>query len=114
MTALAAYVAPAIREAGAAPSAPDATDGDPARFLTALECLVLVGRRHGVHLSAPDLARDNRLDDEEPSAETLARCATHAGMRASAIRLDWRSLHNARRALPAIVRLKSSAYMVLT
>src|ERR1700686_2496457 len=113
MIALAAKVAPAPRDSDPAPSAPDNMNGDAARFSTAIESLVLVGIRHGVHLSASDLVRDNRIGDQEPSAEALAACARRADMRASATRLDWRSLTNAIRALPAIVRLKSGAYMVL-
>ena len=112
MIALAAKSAPALCAADA-PFSRHSTSGEAARVSTALECLVLIGVRHGVLLSASDLARDNRLTDEEPSTQALAGCATRAGMRASAILADWRSLSNARCALPAIVRFKSGAYMVL-
>ena len=81
---------------------------------TALECLAIVGRRHHKSLVPADLARDNDLSlDEEPSPERLARCAERSGMRTSVTKLDWRALSKGRKALPAIVRLLSGAYMVL-
>ena len=57
---------------------------------------------------------DNHLSGTELSAEEIARCATHAGMKAKRVTPDWRGLLHLRKALPVIVTLKSGGSMVLS
>ena len=98
------------------PQAADACADEEAgrgQVATGAACLAFVARRHGVALHAADLARSLGANGQEPSIETLAKCSERAGFRVGATLVDWASLQRARRALPAIVRLKSGAYMTL-
>ena len=78
-----------------------------------LECLVIVARQHGLHLTAPQLILDNLLGGDEVSSSDLIKCAAKAGLSAKAVSLDWKGLQHLKKALPAIVKLKNGARMVL-
>jgi ATP-binding cassette, subfamily B, bacterial HlyB/CyaB len=78
-----------------------------------LECLIIVARQHGLHLTSTQLIKDNLLTDQEVTPEQLVRCAEKAGMRAKPVRLDWAGLSHLKKALPVIVRLRNDSYMVL-
>ena len=78
-----------------------------------LECLVIVARQHGLHLTAPQLIQDNLLGGDEVSSSDLIKCAAKAGLSAKAVSLDWKGLQHLKKALPAIVKLKNGASMVL-
>ncbi|MCI4679958.1 peptidase domain-containing ABC transporter [Rhodoblastus acidophilus] len=80
---------------------------------SALECLVIVGAMQGLQLTVPQLIQDSALESAEVDYAHLVHCARHAGMKAKAIRLDWDGLSHLEKALPAIVRLKTGASMVL-
>ena len=57
-----------------------------------LECLVIVARQHGLHLTASQLTHDNLLTGGEVSTAELIKCATTAGLSAKSITLDWKGL----------------------
>jgi ATP-binding cassette subfamily B protein len=78
-----------------------------------LACLVIVGRQHGLHLTVSQLVHDNVLNGTEVSAAELIKCAHGAGLSAKSVKLDWESLEHLKKALPAIVKLKNGAHMVL-
>ncbi|MGN6117919.1 MAG: peptidase domain-containing ABC transporter, partial [Nitrobacter sp.] len=78
-----------------------------------LECLIIVARQHGLHLTATQLIKDNLLTDQEVAAGQLVHCAQKAGMRSKVVQLDWDGLSELKKALPAIVRLRNESYMVL-
>src|ERR1700753_1308528 len=78
-----------------------------------LGSLVVVARQHGLHLTVPQLIHDNVLDGNTISSADLIRCATRAKLSAKSVQLDWESLRELKKALPAIVRLKSGSCMVL-
>ena len=78
-----------------------------------LECLVIVARQHGLHLTASQLIHDNVLTGSEVSIADLIKCATKAGLSAKLVNLDWDGLRHLKKALPAIVKLKNGASMVL-
>lgn len=78
-----------------------------------LECLIIVARQHGLHLTASQLIKDNLLTDQEVAAGQLVHCAQKAGMRSKVVQLDWDGLSELKKALPAIVRLRNESYMVL-
>ena len=80
---------------------------------SALECLAIVGAMHGLQLTVPQLIQDNALASVEVDYGLLVHCARHAGMKAKALHLDWEGLTHLEKALPAIVRLKTGASMVL-
>jgi len=78
-----------------------------------LGCLVIVARKHGMHLTIPQLIHDNVLSGKEVSAAELLKCAAEAGLSAKKVTLDWSGLQSLKKALPAIVRLKNGAHMVV-
>jgi subfamily B ATP-binding cassette protein HlyB/CyaB len=78
-----------------------------------LECLIIVARQHGLHLTPTQLIKDNLLTDQEVTLDQLVRCAEKADMRAKPVRLDWAGLSHLKKALPVIVRLRNDSYMVL-
>lgn len=78
-----------------------------------LECLVIVARQHGLHLTASQLIHDNLLSGGEVSSADLIKCATKAGLSAKSVHLDWKGLQHLKKALPAVVTLKNGACMVL-
>lgn len=80
---------------------------------SALESLVIVGATHGLNLTVAQLVQDNGLASQEVDYPHLVHCARAAGLKAKALKLDWDGLADLEKALPAIVRLKSGASMVL-
>jgi ATP-binding cassette, subfamily B, bacterial HlyB/CyaB len=78
-----------------------------------LGCLVIVARHLGLHLTTAQLVHDNVLSNREVSDAEILKCAQSAGLKAKSIRLDWNGLAHLNRALPAIVKLKHGASMVL-
>jgi subfamily B ATP-binding cassette protein HlyB/CyaB len=80
---------------------------------TALACLIFVARRHGMDLSVSQLMHDNLLTSGEVTTPDLLKCAQSAGLKAKALNITWKSLSDLGKALPAIVRLKHGASMVL-
>ena len=88
----------------------DALDGPET---SGLGSLVIVARQHGLHLTVPQLIHDNVLDGNTITSADLIRCATRAELTAKSVQLNWTSLQELKKALPAIVRLKSGSCMVL-
>jgi len=80
---------------------------------SALGCLVIVARQHGMHLTVSQLIHDNVLTGEEVSSKQLVKCAKGAGLSAKSVTLDWDGLQQLKKALPAIVKLNNGASMVL-
>jgi ATP-binding cassette, subfamily B, bacterial HlyB/CyaB len=80
---------------------------------TGLGCLVIVARHHGMHLTVPQLVRDNVLTGDEVSSPQIVHCARTVGLKAKEVQLDWDGLAHLKKALPAIARLKSGQCMVL-
>jgi ATP-binding cassette, subfamily B, bacterial HlyB/CyaB len=78
-----------------------------------LGCLVIVARKHGIHLSISQLTHDNVLTGKEISSSELVKCADKAGLSGKSIKLDWDGLQQLKKALPAIIKLKNGASMVL-
>ena len=78
-----------------------------------LGSLVVVARQHGIHLTVPQLIHDNVLDGNAITSADLICCATKAELVAKSVHLDWASLQELKKALPAIVRLKNGPRMVL-
>jgi ATP-binding cassette, subfamily B, bacterial HlyB/CyaB len=86
---------------------------DGASEASALKCLVLVARHHGLDLSVPQLIHDNALSGSSISPLEVLRCAQSAGLTARVVELDWEGLSELNKALPAIVTLKNRIHMVV-
>ena len=80
---------------------------------SALDCLVIVARHSGIHLSVPQLVHDNVLTGQQVTVPQLLKCAQSAGLKAKVAHLDWDGLSHLKKALPAIVTLRNGASMVL-
>jgi ATP-binding cassette subfamily B protein len=80
---------------------------------SALKCLVIVARQHGVHLSVRQLVHENTLSARDVTDAELVKCAETAGLKAKPLQLSWDGLADLGKALPAIVRLKHGGSMVL-
>ena len=61
----------------------------------------------------PQLMHDNVLTGEQFSTTDVLKCAKSAGLKARATHLTWDELSELKKAVPAIVTLKSGASMVL-
>jgi ATP-binding cassette, subfamily B, bacterial HlyB/CyaB len=78
-----------------------------------LDCLVIVARHSGVHLSVPQLIHDNVLTGQHVTVPQLLKCARSAKLKAKVAHLTWDGLGHLKKALPVIVTLKNRASMVL-
>jgi len=91
-------------------AAPSANDDVP----SGLACLIIVARKHGMHLTPSQLIHDNLLSGGEVSTADIIKCADNSGMTAKVVRLDFDGLTHLKKALPAIVRLKDGNWMILS
>ncbi|MBB4197656.1 peptidase C39 [Rhodoblastus sphagnicola] len=80
---------------------------------SALECLVMVATHHAITLTVAEIVRDNGLPDPVVDYDALVHCARHAGLKAKLVHLDWAGLTQIKKAVPAIIRLKTGASLVL-
>ncbi len=86
-----------------------ASDSSP----TWLQCLSIVSRSHGLNLTVSQLVKDNLLSGDSVTVQDMLKCAHQAGLKARLIELDWDDLKRLKKALPAVVKLRSGAAMVL-
>lgn len=80
---------------------------------SALQCLVLVGRQHGVDLTVDRLKREHAITEAEVSELALLAIARQAGLQGRQSGTDWNGLLKARAAFPMIARLKNGFSVVL-
>jgi subfamily B ATP-binding cassette protein HlyB/CyaB len=80
---------------------------------TALQCLVLVARQHGVELAVERLKREHAISEPEIAEEFVVKVARDAGLEARSLALDWGGLQRAGQAFPMIARLKNGFSVVL-
>jgi subfamily B ATP-binding cassette protein HlyB/CyaB len=80
---------------------------------TALPCLALIARHHGLDVSPERLAHDHALGEAEPSPGLLLRMAGEAGLRARLSRLSWRELAALGEALPVLARLGNGNWVAV-
>ena len=99
-----------MKALGFAGQAPPSSDVSP----TWLQCLAIVGRSHGLNLTVAQLVKDNLLAADSVGVDDMLKCARQAGLKARLIELDFDDLQRLKKALPAIVKLKTGAAMVLT
>jgi subfamily B ATP-binding cassette protein HlyB/CyaB len=80
---------------------------------TWLRCLAIVGRSHGLNLTVTQLVKDNLLTSEDATAGEMLTCARQAGLKGRIVELGWSDLTRLKKALPAIIRLKTGGAMIL-
>jgi ATP-binding cassette subfamily B protein len=80
---------------------------------SALECLCMAAAHHGITLTVPEIVRDNVLSDAIVDYKELVHCARQAGLKTKLVHLDWAGLTQIGKAVPAIIRLKTGASLVL-
>ena len=83
------------------------------RIGSSIAALLDVARSHGVHLSAEQIQRDYQLPEGEPPLSFLLTLAARNGLKGRLARLEWRHLGRMGKALPAIVKMKNGAAMLL-
>ena len=66
-----------------------------------------------MQLTGRQIVQDNALASEDISIAQLVHCARGCGLKAKAVTLDWNGLTKLDRALPAILRLKNGAFLLL-
>jgi len=80
---------------------------------TALKCMALVARHHGVECSSDRLVHDYSLATEEPSLRRVLRIGKDIGLKARHARLTWKQLGKMGQAFPAMARLANGNYVIL-
>ncbi len=87
--------------------------GSPSVAHTALKCLALIGRHHGVDISVDRLIHDYSLEQTEPSVRRLLRMASDHGFKVRPTRLSWKHLKRMGSAWPVMARLTNGNYVIL-
>jgi ATP-binding cassette subfamily B protein len=80
---------------------------------TTLWCLVLLGQRLGLRISAEKLIHDYRLSGSTLDTPTLLKIASDSQIKAQAGRVTWRSLATGKTVLPLIARLKNGHAVIV-
>ena len=80
---------------------------------TALQCLVLVARQHGVELSVERIKREHAIQEAEVTEGLLTDVSRRVGLDAKSMAISWADLMNAGEALPCIARLKNGFSVVI-
>ena len=80
---------------------------------SALKCLALVARHHGLECSADRLAHDYSLATEEPSLRRILRISKDVGLKARHARLTWKQLGKMDQAFPTMARLTNGNYVIM-
>lgn len=80
---------------------------------TALICLSLVARHHGIDVSPERLIHDYSLEHEEASLRRFLRIAKDTGLKTRHTHLTWRQLEKLGEAFPVIARLNNGNYVII-
>lgn len=94
-------------------SAGEAPADESRRGHTAAKCLALIGRHHGLDVSADRLVHDYSLENEEPTTRRLLRMAKESGLKARAGRLTWKHLERTQQAFPLLARLENGNHVII-
>jgi len=92
-------------------AAPAGADG---KYEGLLSALVVVARSHGLLLSTNQLVQDNQFKGDRLSVNDLWRAATRAGLKAKRVHLHAEDFTKLKKALPAIVVLRTGVAMVVS
>ncbi len=87
-------------------------DGQDSSDVSTLSALILVARSHGIHLTLRQLAQEGQLPTLAVDTPQMLACAARAGLKGTALHLDWKKLAGAERLFPVIVTLANGTRMV--
>jgi len=90
----------------------DADTGETPR-LTALTALARLATRLGIDTDVQQLRRRFSVDEGDPSSEALVAMATELGLEATILHLSFAELPKLEKTLPAILRAKDGAALIL-
>ena len=79
---------------------------------TAVKCLALVGRHHGVDMSVDRLIHDFSLEESEPNDQRVMRMAKDNGFKVKQTRMKWRQLRQMGEAFPVMAKLNNGNYVI--
>lgn len=79
---------------------------------SALQCLVVVARYHGVDLTVDRIKHDFALGQNDSIDRLLPSIARRSGFRAKTVKLTWRDLSRLGEAYPIIVRLRDGKRVI--
>ena len=88
------------------------TDDDKAKH-TALQCVALLARHHGIDVSADRLIHDYSLANEKPSLRKILRICKDSGIKARHARMTWKQLRKLGEGFPVMARLANENYVIL-
>nr|VFJ98726.1 MAG: ATP-binding cassette, subfamily B [Candidatus Kentron sp. LFY] len=80
---------------------------------TALQCLTLIARHHGIQISVEKLIHEHSLETHEPDRNRLLRIAREIGLEARFTRLEWQELDKVGEAYPAMARLDNGNHVII-
>ncbi|QNM98298.1 peptidase domain-containing ABC transporter [Chitinimonas koreensis] len=80
---------------------------------SALKCLVLAARQHGIETTVEKLKREQGITDPEVSFATLTRIAGEHGLDTRTERLDWPALLGCQGLYPALVKLRNGFFVLV-
>jgi ATP-binding cassette subfamily B protein len=80
---------------------------------TALQCLALLARHHGIDVSADRLIHDYSLANEAPTLRKILRICKDSGFKARHARMTWKQLRKLGEGFPAMARLTNGNYVIL-
>lgn len=79
---------------------------------TAITCLVLTARRHGIHTSVERVTHDYALT-EEPETKRLIRIAQDIGLKSNSKKVGWDDLSRVGKAFPVLCFLKNGNWVII-
>jgi ATP-binding cassette subfamily B protein len=94
------------------PDEPLNDDDDKAKH-TALQCVALLARHHGIDVSADRLIHDYSLANETPSLRKILRICKDSGIKARHARMTWKQLRKLGEGFPAMAKLSNGNYVIL-
>lgn len=80
---------------------------------TAVRCLSLIARHHGLDAAAARLIHEYSLENEEPSNAKILRIARDLGLKARFSRISWSHLERAQQAFPIMAKLENGNFVIL-
>ncbi len=79
---------------------------------TAITCLVLAARRHGIHTTVERVVHDYGLKDE-PDTRRLLRVAQDLGLKSRSRAMTWDDLAKVGKAFPVLCPLKNGKWVII-
>lgn len=80
---------------------------------TAVRCLSLIARHHGLDAAAARLIHDYSLEHEEPSNSKILRISKDLGLKARFTRVGWSHLERAQQAFPIMAKLDNGNFVII-